>query len=115
MLIRFFWRNCDLCDDDALWVEATKAEAESIIFPRLSVDEISKSKQLSKQTERIDKSMGKANQTFCFLMSKDISFIRPFPVHFPVHNLWNGYSPFEEMLEINAKNLDAICNIELPE
>jgi len=40
MIIQYFWRNCDLWGSDleaepidAFWIEATKKEAESIIFP----------------------------------------------------------------------------------
>lgn len=115
MLIRLFWKNCDLCDDDALWVETTKVEAESIIFPRMSAFDTSKSKQLSKETGHMTEVMGRSNLIFCFLVSKDLSYIRPFPVHYPIHNLWNGYSPFEQMPDTNVNNLDELCKIDLPE
>ena len=116
MLIRFFWQNCHLCNDDVLWVEATQAEAESHIFPRLSADDISQSRHLSKSTGHMTECMGsRPDLTFCFLVSKDLSFIRPFPVHYPIHNLWNAYSPFKKMSDTNVKSLDELCTIDLPD
>ena len=115
MLIRAFWRNCDLCRDDALWVEATIVEAESSVFSRLSADDISASRQFAKETGHMAEAMGRPDLTFCFLVSRDLSFIRPFPVHYPIHNLWNGYSPFEEMPAIDVEDLDALREIGLPE
>ena len=115
MLIRAYWRNCKSCGGDALWVEATKVEAESDIFPKLSPDEIIKSKQLSKETGHMAEFMGHPDLIFCFLISKDLSFICPFEVHYPISNLWNAYSPFREMPAIHIAHLDELRGVDLPE
>ncbi len=115
MVIRFFWKNCRFCDGDALWVEATKAEAAWFVFPRLSEEDISQSKQFAKESGHLAEMMGgRPNLTFCFLVAKDLSFIRPFQVHYPVHQLWNAYSPFQKISEMTVANLDAVRGIELP-
>lgn len=115
MLVRYFWRNCDLYynnGNDALWVEATEGEAESDIFPRLSEADISKSREFAEKTGHV---ATRPDLTFCFLVAKDLSFIYPFHVHYPFHQLWNAYSPFQTMPEINVKNLDELSQIEIPQ
>ena len=119
MLVRFFWRNCDLyglCHGDALWVEATASEAESEVFPHLSEEAISESRKLAKKSGHLAASlMGRPDLTFCFLVSKDLSFIHPFHVHYPVHQLWNAYSPFRTMPDINVKTLGELSEIHVPQ
>ena len=73
------------------------------------------SKRLSKETGHMAKIMRHSDLTFCFLISKNTSFIRPFEVHYPISNLWNAYSPFREMPAIHVAHLDEIREIDLPE
>jgi hypothetical protein len=97
MLIRFKWQNCDLCDGDAFWLEATEQEAREQLFPRLSNETIDASEQLARGSEAFAAIMGCPERTFCFLVSDDLTSIHPFKAGYPVHQLWNGYSPFEEI------------------
>ncbi len=115
MFVRLFWKNCDLCDSDALWVEATSDEAKADIFPRLSSEEVAESKELAERAEHIADSLGRSALTFCFLVSKDMSFIRPFHVYYPFHQLWNGYSPFRKRPEVQIDTLDECRDIVLPD
>ena len=115
MLVRWFWKNCRFCESDALWVEATAGEAEAEIFPRLSEKDIAESREFSKQSGHIAASLKTPDLTFCFLVSKDLSFIRPFHVHYPFHQLWNAYSPFRTRPDVRIDTLDECCDIVLPD
>ena len=112
MIVRLFWKNCSVAGTDAVWVEATKKEAEAIIFPRLTSAMIAESRKFSDliMAER----MGNPGHSYCFLVEQDLGSIVPKPVHYPIHNLWNGYSPFEEMEVIEISNIDEIRDIVLP-
>ncbi len=116
MVVRFFWKDCHDCNGDALWVEATAIEAGSQVFPRLSAEQIIASRKLAGESGHLAASMmGKPGLTFCFLVSKDLSVIRPCQVHYPVHNMWNAYSPFREMSERTVQSLDELRHIDLPQ
>lgn len=111
MLIRFKWKNCDLCDGDALWLEATEQEAKEQVFPLLNNEAVATSELCATASKALAELMGRPECTFCFLVSGDIEFIRPFKAGYPVHHLWNGYSPFEEMDPIEVIQLSEIKNI----
>ena len=108
MLIRFIWKDCDICSEDAYWLEASEQEAKRHIFPLLDDDDIAQSIKFSENAEHLAEMMGNPEHTFCFLISQDTTFIRPFQVHYPVHQLWNAYSPFEEIDEIEIVDLSEI-------
>ncbi len=110
MLLRFKWKNCDLCDSDGYWLEATEKEAVDHIFPLLNDDTITASKELARGSKVIAATMGYPEHHFCFLISNDITFIQPFKAGYPVHQLWNGYSPFEEMNPTETIQLSEIKN-----
>lgn len=111
MLIRFKWQNCYLCGEDAYWLEATEQEAREQIFPLLNKDTIDASEELARGSEAFAAIMGRAELTFCFLVSADLTFIRPFKAGYPVHPLWNGYSSFEEINPIEIIKLSEVENI----
>jgi len=121
MIIQYFWRNCDFWGResevepiDGFWIEATKKEAESLIFPRLKPAEIVKSRELADQLKGLAKELGHPLRLFCFLVSRDFQIIKPMEGHYPFGNLWNGYSPFEWMEEIEISRLEDVLNIALP-
>lgn len=113
MLIRLIWKDSFLCDCDTFWLEASKEEAETLVFPLLDDDAIAQSKEFSEKTGNFAEMMGKPELTYCYLISRDLDFIRPFHVHYPVHQLWNGYSPFEEIPEITITNMNEIEKIKI--
>ena len=119
MLVRSFWKNCNAGPDDAprdaVWVEATPTEAGSAVFPRLSAEQIAKSRKLANGSGDIADRMDKPGLTFCFLVATDLSFIHPHQVHYPVHQLWNAYSPFRAMPEQTVQSLDDLRHLELPQ
>ena len=60
-------------------------------------------------------SLGCPARAFCFLIARDLSTIDPFPVHYPVHQLWNAYSPFELMPARVVTRLEELRSLELPD
>lgn len=121
MLIRWFWRDfdhhgkkCSVKPIDAFWVEATQEEAKSDIFPKLQPSAISKSRELAERFKKVAERRGNHARPFCFLVARDLSSIAPFPVHYPVHQMWNAYSPFESMPEMVVASLDDLWNLDLP-
>ncbi len=121
MIVRMFWRGCKYRKKehqnnpvDSFWVEATAEEAERFIFPLLEPEDERESRILAEGRENISLLLGGPGRNFCFLVSRDISSIDPFPVFYPSHQLWNGYSPFEAMPEREIRNLEDLAAMELP-
>ena len=121
MIVRMFWRGCRFrrknyqdTPVDSFWVEATGEEAEKQIFPFLEPEDKRESRLLAEERENISALLGAAGHNYCFLVSRDISSIDPFPVFYPSHQLWNGYSPFEIMPEKEISRLEDLKGIDLP-
>jgi hypothetical protein len=121
MNIRWFWRDCNFRNKewgkesiDSFWVEATLCDAETEIFPLLKNELISQSKDLSQKFKVLADNMGYTYQPYCFLVARNLDSIDPFPVHYPFHQMWNAYSPFETIPEIVISNLKEIRDIDLP-
>jgi hypothetical protein len=123
MRVRCFWRDYrrnrgktrgSSHHIDAFWIEATEEEARTTVFPFLNSGQITESNQLAEQWYGIAVKMGDPVCPFCFLIARDLTSVEPFHPHYPIHNLWNGYSPFESMPEISIATLDAILEIALP-
>ena len=122
MLIRTFWRSCTHRNNtwsaepvDAFWVEATREEALAHIFPRLEPEQIEESEQIVRRDGRAAALLGHPNRPYCFLVARDLSSIDPFAPHYPVHPMWNAYSPFETMPAITVAALADLQTIPLPE
>ena len=118
MIVRACWRSCDYEwkqekaePVDAFWVEATYEEAVRSVFPMLSEELQSQSKRLGAQGERNAGEISELPRPFCFLVSPDLSVIEPHAVHFPFHNLWNGYSPFRSIPERTIRSLDELAGL----
>ena len=122
MLVRSFWRDCEFRGTDrrpkpidAFWVEATLAEAQEAVFPRLSARAVAKSCQLADRHRGLAEMLASPARPYCFLAARDLSTIVPFHVHYPFHQLWNGYSPFESITEHVIARLGELQNLRLPE
>ena len=118
MLVRRLWRDCDFRRKewgaprvDAFWVEATEEEAETSVFPHLEPSAIEESRQLSEQYGKLAEQMGSPARSFCFLVAKDLSSVDPFPVHYPIHPMWNAYSPFEAIPSVHITTLDEVLTL----
>ena len=109
MLIRFKWHNCDLCDGDAFWLEATEQEAREQVFPLLSSENVAASEKDAHESGALAAMAGNPDHTFCFLVTADLKFIRPFKAGYPFHQLWNGYSPFEKIDSKEIMDLSEIA------
>jgi hypothetical protein len=121
MVVRFFWPNCNHWGKDsgkkpidAFWVEATLDEAETSIFPLLTPQAIAESKKFAEKYSHIAKEMANPPRPYCFLVAKDISSIDPFHVNYPVHHMWNAYSPFGEFKEHRISQLADLRTFILP-
>jgi len=122
MVIRFFWPNCtfrgkewDAAPIDAFWVEAKLGEAKKSVFPLLSPEAIAESKELAKRYARVARDMANPPRPYCFLVARDLSTIDPFHVNYPVHPMWNAYSPFGEFQEHRISKLDELKTFALPD
>jgi len=120
MLIRCFWPACDFrgkswgaAPVDAFWVEATREEAEISIFPRLNPAALAESKKLAKKHSHLA-AMEDPSRPYCFLVARDLSSIDPFQFHYPFHQLWNAYSPFELIGPFMITSLGELGNLQLP-
>jgi hypothetical protein len=88
MIVRCFWRNCSFQKKlqnaglvEAFWVESTKKEADSCIFPLLQPSQVEKSKRLALEFKTVAADMGNPNHPFCFLVARDLSYIEPLEPH----------------------------------
>lgn len=123
MIVRCFWRNCSFWSKsqknaphlDAFWVEATKDEADTSIFPLLKPLQVERSELLALKFKTVAADMGNPDHPSCFLVARDLSYIEPLEPHYPIHQLWNAYSPFESMQETILDNLEILQNIHIPQ
>jgi hypothetical protein len=121
MRVRFYWRNCEYQGQnwhagpvDAFWVEATEQEARTSVFPAMMPCQIEESYRLVAQYGRAAAAIGNSECPFCYLVARDLSSLAPLPPHYPVHQLWNAYSPFERMSEVTVDDLTDLQSITLP-
>jgi len=121
MLIRCLWRNCDYRDKewgatpiDSFWIEATHEEAKAAVFPYLSPAAIGESHEFAERGKHIAEQIGNPARPYCFLVARDLSSIDPFHVHYPFHQLWGAYSPFETIPELHIEALEKLEDIALP-
>ncbi len=115
MIIRVYWpqRDCHNQTEpiDSFWVEATYKEAKKAIFPFLAPEVIERSKSYAIKGESIASQIGNTPRSYCFLVAQDLSTIEPFDVHYPFHQMWNGYSPFKELEEFHINTLEELTTV----
>ncbi len=118
MLVRWVWKDCsyplnsrEVAHIDAFWVEATRKEAKACIFPHLSRDQILESMKFAEQNSEIASKLAKPPRNYCFLVARDLSMVVPLSVTFPFSNMWNAYSPFEEISERKISSLEELMLI----
>lgn len=118
MKIILYWPDCNLLDGqwvkdgiDSYWVECTYEEAKKSVFPYLSPDQIGNSKKYWDQRGSKNNDTNIDIGRLCYLVSKDLKSIVPFPWYYPYSGQWNGYCPFIEIKELNIKELRNLSNI----
>ena len=122
MVVRFFWRDWnfgrkpDKGDHqvDAFWVEATSQQAAQHIFPLLDPDTVLQSEAFVATDDYRTEIPLSTPHPYCFLVSRDLSHVRPYPLRYPYHQLWNAYSPFEHMDEVHIQGLEELTGFVLP-
>ncbi|NCB41169.1 MAG: hypothetical protein EOM59_00895 [Clostridia bacterium] len=109
MKIKLYWPDCDYQNKrwdaqkiDSFWVECYLEEAENFVFQYLTPNQIEKSKKHWRLRPASD--MGKYNiatACLCYLVSKSLASIEPFPWFYPYSGQWGDGCPFisiEEMV-----------------
>ena len=99
---------------DAFWVEATREEAVNEVFPKLQPAEIKESQTFADQFIHLAEELGRSARPFCFLVARDLSTIDPFHANYPFHQMWNAYSPFEEIEAVIIQSLEEVRILVLP-
>lgn len=99
-------------DKNKIWLECTTDEAEKKIYPLIDEQNIELSKKYLEENIEM-KGILDDYMVECFLVSLDLSEIIPFPAIYPYHPMWNAYSPFREMNEVNISNISEIKNLSL--
>ncbi len=123
MIVRWVWPDCVFLNGrwggdsvDSFWVEATENQAEAKVFPLLSEDRIKASRQFAIQMNHIVEDLtqrtGQSHHSHCFLISRHLESIEPFPVHYPFHQMWNAYSPFVLVEDVKIENLEMLARLE---
>ena len=121
MRVRFYWPECtnrgrstDAPAVDAFWVEATQQEAQASVFPTLTPHQVEESRRMAKQFSHVANALGDPARAFCYLIVPDLSSVDPRPPHYPVHQLWNAYSPFKPISETTIADLSDLRSIAVP-
>ena len=104
MLIQLCWENCTLArleDEpiDSFWLEATKEEAESFIYPYCTSETVAQSKIFGESNVPFlnEARATDPNRRYCFLVAKDLTTIKAFPVYYPHSPMWQIHSPFKSI------------------
>lgn len=120
MLLRMFWPECREFHPrepvrllDGLWVEATREEAEAEILPRLAPEAVAISHRAA-SADWYARMIGDPPRPYCYLVAEDLSVILPQNCRFPVHQLWNAYSPFGEFEAFDFSRLEEIRHFAPP-
>lgn len=116
MLIRLYWSQCTLKrletePIDTFWLEATKHEAENLVFPYCSGDLIAKSQAYGIRDREIALRFSNPSRPYCFLIAQDLTTIEPFAVHYPYSPMWQSHSPFKEIVERHITTLEELKSL----
>lgn len=118
MKIKLYWPKCNFVNKewvndeiDSFWVECTFEEAEKKIFPYLSPRQLEESRRNWEPRERDAKDIQIETDRLCYLVSKDLKSIISFPWYYPYSGQWNAYCPFEEIREVEIKELKDVSSI----
>lgn len=98
---------------DSFWVECTMEEAEGKIFPYLSYEEIEESKTIWKAQKKEENDILLERSSLCYLVSKDLKSIVPYPWYYPYSGQWSAYCPFEEIRVIEVNELNEVSTLYL--
>lgn len=121
MRVRIVWPQCDFRHGkwdapplDAYWVEATREDAEALIFPHL--DDPLRDKSLTYGLSRRQSAdpLGATPLPFCFLVACDLSAIEPMDASYPFSSLWNDECPFVLIPEFSVRSLEELRDRAVP-
>jgi len=116
--IKLYWPRCKFLNKqwvdeeiDSYWVECTLKEAEKYVFSYLSTDQIEESRSRWKPREKGSKDEQIEKDYLYYLVSKDLQSIISFPWYYPYSGQWNAYCPFEEIKEVEIKELKDVSRV----
>jgi hypothetical protein len=122
MKIRYYWPSCDLsCDNrdrvpkvDAYFVECcSQQEVDEKVLPRVSPDKLDEVKRLIERYQDFNRSNLSGPTCAHFLVAKDLTFIVPHTWSYPIANMWNAYSPFDVVEQVEIDSLEELRNLDL--
>ncbi len=115
MKIRLFWPGCDFLKKrwtdqniDSYWIECTFDEAQNKIYQYLSAAQKAESQKYWEPNEEGSDIFKDKRNFLCFLVSKDLYSIEPFPWYYPYSGQWGAYCPFEAIEEMNINDLNEV-------
>lgn len=121
MLVRLGWPNCNSVEYgpraarepvDAFWLECTPDEAARLVQSRMSSTDRASIAEVDAQYGWPHHFEGE--DRCCFLVARDLGFVRALPAHYPFHQLWNAYSPFRDLLPTPVETLDELTALPSP-
>ena len=120
MLTQLYWNNCTLARSesqpiDSFWIEATKEEAETLIYPHCSAETIAQSRLYGEGDREIAAKISDATRSYCFLIARDSTTVKAFPVYYPYSPMWEAHSPFKKIAPQKLGNLSELKNIATSE
>ena len=120
MLTKLYWNNCTLArlesqPIDSFWIEATRKEAETLIYPYCSSETIVQSRLYGESDGEIAAKIGDALRSYCFLTARDLSTVKAFPVYYPYSPMWKAHSPFKKVAPQKLSDLFELKNIATSE
>jgi hypothetical protein len=122
MKIRYYWPRCDLsCDNrdrepkvDAYFVEcSSQQEVDEKVLPYVPPDKLDEVKRLIERYLDYNRSNLSGPTCAHFLIAKNLTFILPHTWSYPIANMWNAYSPFDVVEQIEIESLEDLRTLEV--
>jgi hypothetical protein len=122
MKIRYCWRSCDLsCDNrdrdpkvDAYFVDCcSQQEVDEKVLPYVPPDKLDEVKRLIERYLDCNRSNLSGPTCAHFLVAKDLTFILPHTWNYPIANMWNAYSPFDVVEQVEIESLEELRNLQV--
>lgn len=98
-------------DDDIFWVECTYTEAREKIIPLLKGDSITATEKQTEQNKFYKLSFSDFICEIDFLVSRTLDVPKPTVLRYPVHQMWNAYSPFYIFPKVEITNLNELAQL----
>ncbi len=122
MRVTMIWPRCDefrdstICEyKDLYWVECPADDAEKKIFPYMKQSKVLEAiRTIREETNDMTVMDKYGNRTNClyFLISKDLSIIKPMLWFYPCSHDVSGNRPLREIEEVRMKELTELAHVQ---